>query len=81
MRPRCFVRNCLPKISHDRIRAELFPFASFAVFAHPYFIKLVHGLFDDLWVVGQYSGLEIACCFGFHADASACEVGATDSKK
>ena len=63
--------------SHNRIRAILSPFARFAVFPHPHFIKLVHGLFDDLWVVGQDSGFEVACCFSFHSDAGACEVGAT----
>ncbi len=67
----------LPKNSPNRIPAILPPSARFAVFAHPHFIKLVHGLFDDLRVVGQYSGLEVACCFGFHTDTSACEVGAT----
>ena len=48
------------------------------MFADPYVVKLLHGLFDDLWLIGQDAHLKVALVAALHADASPREVGAAD---
>ena len=45
---------------------------------YPNIIELVHGLLNQLWIVGEDAGLEVAGAVAFHADACAGEVGAAD---
>jgi hypothetical protein len=70
--------SILEKKSGDRVAAKGFPFAGLAVFAYPNRIELVHGLLNQLRVVGEDASLEIAGAIAFHADACAGEVGAAD---
>ena len=48
------------------------------MFADPHIIKLLHGLFDDLWLIGQDARLEVALVAALHADACPREVRAAD---
>ena len=64
--------------SPNRIPAKRFPFAGLAVLSYPYIIELVHGLLNQIGIVGEDSGLEVAGAVAFHADACAGEVGTTD---
>lgn len=72
-----FVKACVTTL-YDRVGAEIFAFAIFAVTAYPYIVKLIHRLLNDLWLVSQYAGLEVASRVCLHADAGTCEVGAAD---
>jgi hypothetical protein len=36
---------------YDGVWAVVLALTGFAVFAHPYVVKLLHGLLDDLWVI------------------------------
>ena len=46
--------------------------------SYPNRIELVHGLLDQLGIVGEDAGLEVAGAVAFHADACAGEVSAAD---
>ena len=64
--------------SRYRIRTELPPFASFAMFANPHVVELVHRLLHDFGVIGEDARLEVSLAIGFHADARTGEVRAAD---
>ena len=64
--------------SPNRIPTKLFPFTILTVLAYPDGIKLVHGLLNQLRIVGEDAGLEVARSIAFHANACAGEVGAAD---
>ena len=70
-------KGCLTTL-YDRVGAEIFAFAIFAVTAYPYIVKLIHRLLNDLWLVSQYAGLEVASRVCLHPDAGTSEVGAAD---
>lgn len=72
------MRVVLFEYSSNRVTAKGFPFAGLAVLSYPYIIELVHGLLNQIGIVGEDSGLEVAGAVAFHADACAGEVGATD---
>lgn len=72
-----FVKACVTTL-YDRVETEIFAFAIFAVTAYPYIVKLIHRLLNDLWLVSQYAGLEVASRVCLHADAGTSEVGAAD---
>ena len=61
-------------MSPNRIPAELFPFASFAVGAHPDAVELFGGVFYEVAVGAEDAGFEVAGVFAFHAEAGAGEV-------
>jgi hypothetical protein len=48
------------------------------VLPNPNIIELVHGLLNQLRIVGEDAGLEVARTIAFHADSCAGEVGAAD---
>ena len=48
------------------------------MFAYPDGIELVHGLLNQLGIVGEDARLEVARTIAFHADACASEVGAAN---
>ena len=48
------------------------------MFDNPDGIELVHGLLNQLGVVSEDAGLEVAGAISFHADACAREVSAAD---
>ena len=62
----------------NRVATKPFSFAAFAHLANPNLIELVHGLFDNRWVVGENARFEVACSFAFHADSGSSKVGASD---
>ena len=64
--------------SPNRIPTKLFPFTILAVLPYPNLIKLVHGLLNQLGIVGKDARLKVARAIAFHAYACAGEVGATD---
>ncbi len=68
----------LEKNLYDGIRAVVFALAGFAVFADPYVVELLHGLLDDLRIIGQDARFEVTLIAAFHADACPREVSATD---
>lgn len=49
-----------------------------AVAACPHIVELLHGLLDNLWVIGQDARLEVALIAALHVDARPREVGAAD---
>ena len=63
---------------YDGVWAEVLAFAGFAMLAHPNVIKLLHGLLDDLWNIGQDARLKVALIVALHADAGTREVSAAD---
>ena len=63
---------------YDGVWAEVFTLAGFAVLAHPDVVKLLHGLLDDLRIIGKDARLEIALIATLHADACTREVGTAD---
>ena len=74
-------RVCFPFVeghTPNRIPTKIFPFTSLAVLPNPNIIELIHGLLDQLWIVGEDASLEVAGAIAFHADACAGEVGAAD---
>lgn len=74
-------RVCFPFVeghSPNRIPTKIFPFTCLAVLPNPNIIELVHGLLDQLWIVGEDARFEVACAIAFHADACTGEVGAAD---
>ena len=50
---------------------ELSTLAGLTEFTHPYFIKLVHGMFHDFRVICQDAGLEVPLVIRLHANARA----------
>ena len=70
-------KGCLTTL-YDRVGAEIFAFAIFAVTAYPYIVKLIHRLLNDLWLVCQDASLEVASRVCLHADAGTSEVSAAD---
>ena len=62
----------------NRIPTKLLPFTILAVFAYPDGIKLVHGLLDQLGIVGEDASLKVTRSITFHADACTSEVGTAD---
>lgn len=52
--------------------------ARLAVAACPHIVELLHGLLDNLWVIGQDARLEVTLIAALHADARPREVGAAD---
>ena len=71
------IKECIT-ILYDRVGTEIFAFAIFAVTPYPYIVKLIHRLLNDLWLVSQYAGLEVASRVCLHADAGTSEVCAAD---
>ena len=63
---------------YDGVWAEALALAGFAVLAHPDVVELLHGLLDDLRIIGQDACLKVTLIAALHADASAREVSATD---
>ena len=72
-----FCPSCLP-ISHDGVWAVVLAFAGFAVFADPDVVELLHGMLDDLRIIGQDARLEVTLIATLHADACPREVCAAD---
>ena len=72
---RCFAIAQHDNPLYDWVGAEVLALAGFTMLAHPDFIKLVHGLFYDFWVIGQDARLEVAFVADFHSDTCTCEVG------
>ena len=72
-----YVKRCLTTL-YDRIWAEVFALAIFAVTPYPYIVKLIHCLLNNLWFVRQDASLEVTRRVGLHADAGTSEVGAAD---
>ncbi len=68
----------LEKNLYDRVWAVVLSLACFAVLADPNVVKLLHGLLNDLWVIGQDACLEVSLIAALHADACTREVRATD---
>lgn len=64
-----------------RIGTVLFTAAGLAFEASPHGVKLVHRGFDQVGLVGEDAGLEVAGAAALHAEAGACEVGGTDIGK
>ena len=50
----------LQKNLYDGVWAVVFALAGFAVLAHPDVVELLHGLLDDLWVIGQDASFEVS---------------------
>ena len=63
---------------YDGVRAVVFTTAGFAVFAHPDVVELLHGLLDDLRIIGQDAGFEVTLIAALHANACPREVSAAD---
>ena len=59
---------------YDWVRTIVSTFAFLAMFSHPYFIKLIHGLFNYLGVISHNSCFKIASRFSLHANTGAREV-------
>ena len=72
------MRVVLFEYSSNRVTAKGFPFAGLAVLPNPNLIKLVHGLLNQLGIVGEDASFEVARSIAFHADACASKVGAAD---
>lgn len=68
----------LEKNLYDRVWAVVFALTGFAVLADPNVVKLLHGLLDNLRIIGQDASLEVALIAALHADACPREVGAAD---
>ena len=64
--------------SPNRIPTKLLPFTILAVLPNPNRIKLVHGLLDQLGIVGEDARFEVARTIALHADACSGEVGTAD---
>ena len=62
----------------DSVSTEIFPFAFGAMVSLPYAVEVVGGGIDQLGLVGEDSGLEVAVVVAFHADAGTREVGGAD---
>ena len=58
--------------------AKISAFAGFAMLAHPYFVELVHCLFNDFGGVGQDAGFKISTMVSFHSDARPCKICAAN---
>ena len=69
------VRVVLIGHSPNRIHTKIFPFTCLAVLPNPNLIELVHGLLNQLGIVGEDAGLKVARSITFHADACTGEVG------
>ena len=54
---------------YDGVWAEVLAAAGFAVFADPDVVELLHGLLDDLRIIGKDAGFEVALIAALHADA------------
>ena len=44
------------------------------MFSHPYFIKLIHSLFNNFWVICQDACFKVARSFSLHANSRTREV-------
>lgn len=64
--------------SSNPVAAEVFPLAGLAVEPMPDGVEVVGGGIDQLRLVGEDAGLEVAVAFAFHADAGTGEVGGAD---
>ena len=62
-------------MSLNRIPAELFSFAAFAVRTHPDAVELFGSVFYEVAVGAEDADFEVAGVFAFHAEAGAGEVG------
>ena len=60
------------------VAAEGFSFALVTSSALPDAVEVVGGGIDQLGIVGEDAGFEVAVVVAFHADAGTCEVGGTD---
>jgi hypothetical protein len=65
-------------ILSDGVFTKLLPFTILTVFAYPNLIELVHGLLNQLGIVGEDAGLEVARTIAFHSYACTGEVGAAN---
>ena len=63
---------------YDGVWAVVLALTGFAVLADPNVVKLLHGLLDDLRIIGQDAGLEVALIAALHANACPGEVSAAD---
>ena len=63
---------------YDGVWAVVFALAGFAVLAYPNIVKLLHGLLDDLWVIGQDASFEVTLIAALHANTGTREVCAAD---
>ena len=61
-------------MSPNRIPAELFPFASFTIRAHPNAVELFGGVFYEVEVGAEDAGFEVAGIFAFHAETGSGQV-------
>lgn len=68
----CVKRDGGVGILFNRVGAVLAAAAFWAVFASPYAVEMLHGGFDKLRIVGEYSGLEVAAGWTFHAHTGSC---------
>lgn len=66
------------RLPSNSIPAKILPFAVLTAMALPNPVEVVGGGIDQLGVVGEDAGLEVAVVFAFHTHAGACEVGGAD---
>ncbi len=66
------------RLPSNSIPAKILPFAVLTAMALPDGVEMVGGGIDQLGVVGEDTGLEVAVVVAFHTYAGTCEVGGAD---
>ena len=46
--------------------------------SHPYFIKLIHGLFNDFWIICQDASFKVTFVICLHSDTCTCKIRTAD---
>ena len=66
------------RLPSNSIPAKILPFAVLTAMALPNPVEVVGGGIDQLGVVGEDTGLEVAVVVAFHTHAGTCKVGGAD---
>ena len=69
-----FSLSCESVSTYYRVRTELSSLAFLAMLSYPDIIELVHGLFDNFWVICQDASFKVALVVRFHTNSCTCQV-------
>ena len=73
-----FSLSCESVSTYYRVRTELSSLAFLAMLSYPDIIELVHGLFDNFWVICQDASFKVSFIIRLHTDTGTSKVCTTD---
>ncbi len=71
-------KNVVCDYLYNWVYAKVSTFTFLAMFSHPYFIKLIHGLLNDFRFISQDASFKVASSFSLHAYTGTRKVRTTD---